>query len=230
MLSPLLAALVVALVALTPAPAQAARWFDVDPAGDVHGWRYDWGVPPCGEVTDVDATTRANSDITGVAVRHTQRRVRILVSFADLDAAREQHVSLHLRGRHGAWMLDVDRVVGRSGEFRVRTFFADEPDWPTPEELAELEAAGECGFGLWSMALPCRIDRTLDPETDVLAVAVPRTCLGNPHQVRVGVATNEFEYAEDPEATWIIGYDDAWGAPDEATPFVPAYGPWVRTP
>ena len=213
---------------LAPAAAHAERWAGGDPRGDVEGWHFDPEPEPCGTDTQIDATENTNSDITRLVVRHTRTAVQLSVRFRDLDPALEQVTQLHIatRARRG-WFVDIDRVRGRSGNFRVVAFMGKEPNYPDPEDIDD-----ECGlFGFVTDASRCGMRPEIDLVANVITASLPRRCLGNPRWVRVGVGSYGWAEPADPGDKSFISYSDEWGIRnDSASPWLPPYGPKVRTP
>jgi hypothetical protein len=222
-----IAALAVATV-LAPAAAHAERWAGGDPRGDVQGWHFDPEPQPCGTTSEIDATQNTNSDLTGLVVRHNRTAVRLSLRFRDLDPALEQATMIHIAttARRG-WFLIIDRFRGRSGNFRVVSYLAKEPNYPDPEDLGD-----GCGnFGFFVTSSPCRIRPEIDLDADVVTATVRRSCLGNPRWVRVGVDAFGWVDPEDPHDKSFISYSDEWGVRDDsASPWLPPFGPKVRAP
>lgn len=108
-------AAVLSLVLLAPTVAHADRWTSPDEIGDVEGWTYDPEPKPCGTDIEVDGSDESNTDITGLAVRHTRRTMIITTRFAGLEPGLEQWVALYVRSDDGGWWLDVDRFQTAAG-------------------------------------------------------------------------------------------------------------------
>ena len=145
--------------------------------------------------------------------------------FRDLDPALEQVSMIHIAttARRG-WFLVIDRFKGRSGNFRVQSFLAKEPNYPDPEDTGD-----ECGnFGFFSFGTPCRTRPEVDLDANVVRASIARSCLRNPRWVRVGV--DGFGWVDSEDGT-SVGYSDHWGTRNEAaSPWLPPFGPKVRAP
>jgi hypothetical protein len=219
--------LVVSAALFSPTAAHAERWVGTDAAGDVGGWQLSPEPEPCGTFTEYDAPENTNDDITRVVVRHTRSAVQLKVRLRDLDPALEQQVTIHLATASRGWFLDIDRWEGRGGKFQVMAFLAKEPNYPDLEDIED-----ECGtFGFVSGEVRCRVRPEVDLKANLVRATVPRSCLKNPRWVRVGVDAYGFVEPADPEDETFGGLSDEWGVRDETTaPFMPPFGPKVRTP
>jgi hypothetical protein len=206
-----------------PTAASADHWGSADDAGDVHGVHYSPEPEPCGTSTEVDGTSESNEDITGLSLRHTRTAVQVTTTFRDLDDDLEQMESIYLRTPVGGYWLDIDRYEARSGHWRTETFLSKAPTYPDPDEV------GECGFGVVSIGLACRVGRTIDFDEDLIRLTVPRTCLKSPGWVRVGADSYQVIEPDDPDAdpTFTVFYDD-WDRGTVLTKWRISYGPRVH--
>jgi hypothetical protein len=129
---------------------------------------------------------------------------------------------MHFATPHGGgWFLDVDRFRTSSGAFRTSSFFAREIPEPDPEAYDE---CGSVWVGTGSAA--CRTRPSVDPAADTVRATVPRTCLGRPAWVRVGVESNG--WTEPPGDGTFGGAWDEWGTRAEgASTWLPPFGPEV---
>ena len=159
--APLAALAVLASVAATAVPAQAARLRTSDASVDV--WvRGDDGVwSEAGAVADVD--------VLGSAVRHTATFVHGSARYATLERGNDRIV-LPVRLRTSAGTTYEVRIVAtperNGGTLAVRRF----------------DDARTVG-------VPCRgTDHLIDYDEEITAFSVPRRCLGNPSWVRYGGA------------------------------------------
>lgn len=213
-----------ALALLAPAAAYADGWSGPDQAGDVRGWHYDPEPEPCGTDTEVDGSAEANEDITRLGVRHTRGAVVITTRFVDLDPGLEQAAFLYMRTNLGGWWLHVDRFERQPGNWRMFTFLAEEPDLPHPDDIES-----ECGaVGIILLGEPCRMARTVDFDLELIRLRVPRSCIGNPRWVRVGVTAHRWIDPADPEDRSSTTFYDDWDGGVELSPWAPPYGPRVR--
>lgn len=215
-------AAVLSLVLLAPTVAHADRWTSPDEIGDVEGWTYDPEPKPCGTDIEVDGSDESNTDITGLAVRHTRRTMIITTRFAGLEPGLEQWVALYVRSDDGGWWLDVDRFQTRSGSWRVTTFMAEEPRLPDPDDVEG------CGIGIALMDVGCRTEPLVDFDRDLIRLVVPRRCMGNPRWVRVGADAYRFVEPTDPDDESFTVFSDEWDGGVELSYWMPPFGPRVR--
>lgn len=216
------AALPAALVAalLAPTAAVADSWRVTDPRGDVAGWHYDPEPEPCGTSTVVDASDQGNVDITGLGVRHTRRAVVLTTRFRELDPDQGQMVDLAIRSSTGGWELDLYRDAPGDGGWQTYSSLNREPKYPDPDDLEECE-----GFGIVIDVTPCGIGRDVDFAKDLVRLSVPRSCLGNPRWVRVGVGT--YDFIDDGGGSFTY-FSDEWDGGTVVSPWLPPIGPRVR--
>lgn len=209
-------ALVIGLAVLlpgVPAAAYADAWSGLDPAGDVHGWSFDPEPPPCGTVTDWNATANTTNDITKLVVNHAAERVVLTLRFRDLRARGAHMTEFAIRTNERAYVLDVDRM--KTGG-RTHFFLARQPnDIPEPDECG--------GMGLMFVGLGCPgITGQIAPDLDVVKVSIPRPCLSKPRWVQVGARNHRFE--DDGRI-----FSDQWAPPgSDDTDFFGPYGPRVH--
>lgn len=209
-----------ALVLLAPSAARADGWGSGDPSGDVDGFRYEPEPAPCGTITDLDASSETNEDITRVAVRHTRRVVVVTAHFRDLTSEAEQLFTVNVRTPGGGYVLDLDRPEPATGAWSTEVGLSTEPIYPDPDDV------GECGFfGVVSTGIRCRLGHDIGFATDTIRFRVPRTCLGNPRWVRVAAEADHFVNAVD---SYDI-YSDEWDNHGvELSYWLPPFGPRVR--
>lgn len=222
---------VAALLVLLPVPAHAERWSSADAEADVTGWHWDPEPAPCGTMTDVDGSAEVNEDITRLGARHTTRRLWLVTRFRDLDEALDQHVSYYLQTPRGAWDLDLDRDHTRSGRIRVTTFLAraPEPEPAEPDEPGDPADPASCWSGSIAAGVRCAVDHDIDFDSDTVALRLPRSCVGSPRWVRVGVSAYSWPDSTDPATEGISGFSDAWGVPaDGEVSLAPPVGPRLR--
>jgi len=210
------------LALLVPNAASADRWSGTDDVGDVEGWTYDPEPEPCGTDIEVDGSAEANTDITGLTVRHTRRSMMITTRFVELDPALEQWVALYVRSADGGWWLDVDRFQRRNGTWRVTTFMAREPKLPDPDDV------DGCGIGIGLFDIGCRLQREVDFDRDLIRLAVPRRCMGNPRWVRVAADAYRFVEPENPDDEAWTTFSDEWDGGAELSYWMPPFGPRVH--
>jgi hypothetical protein len=143
------------------APAQAARYVHDDAAADQT--RTTCTAPnPCSDAVDATVT---NGDITRVTAVHGARRVRVLTNYTDVATTTDESIQ-------------VVRIVTNTGLQRLATIY-------TPAGSADavtflMRPNGD--------RVRCRYLRAVrDVDANVMGVVVPRSCLGYPRSVRVGV-------------------------------------------
>lgn len=192
-----LATATMAAVAVTSAPASAARYNHLDAIGD---------VIQNVESAHVPAPQNTAVDITRVLVRHSANRVIIRTHLRDLnessgmafyliEADDRTYSALHLLGDDtpavGLASRESSRAVVPPAEPRMQLFGGS------------LSAPMECA-GAWEYA---KRDR------DVARISIPRSCLGDPATVRVGVGVADGFFS--PDARWDDGLVDALGLADD---------------
>lgn len=170
-----------------------------------HAKRYTY-ADPAGDVvsiageseTQTPEPTRENGDVISSAVIHKGRKVVMQLRYRDLSPSTETHA-------HG---------------FLVRT--------PSMRRDIILVATDSMWGGRVVMTKPngkkvrCQVRKKLDYAANTATVAVPRSCLGNPRWVQVGMAAvmftgfdaSDLQYVDDAQATGL-------GAK-------PVFGPKVR--
>ena len=159
------AATVVALAVLAPlaatAPANAARLLTPDAAGDA------WSLGDDGVFRE--AGSRANTDVVASAVRHTDRRVNASVRYDDLVRDGDRIVTpVRVRASNGTtYLLRVTAEAGdRDGTARLLRY---------------------TGQGARTVRVACEgLQHSVSYADDLVAVSVPRGCLGRPAWVRYG--------------------------------------------
>jgi hypothetical protein len=161
-----------AVSAAVATPAHAATSSRTDPAGDVV--RYDAsGVP-----TTVAGTR--NGDVVRRTYSHTSTVVKVRVAYRDL-------------ARAGSQVALSGTITTSTGKTRVFQAFATPDYWPGSHYLTDPRG----------MPVTCSgMRHTFDYTDNVATVTVPRSCLGKPAWVRIGVQhtwfdTQGVEYADD---------------------------------
>jgi hypothetical protein len=156
--------LVVLALVLVPGAAYAGTWTRADPRGDVRllvGVEYDAAIYE----PDPDDQT---ADITRVRVTHDARRVRIDVSVRDLVRAGNKDLTARL-------LVPGKKVLARGSQ----------NEYAAGSVL--LDALGG-GFDAPPLCPPAaRPTVRFRPGKDLARLVVPRSCLGDPAWVRVGV-------------------------------------------
>ena len=159
------AATLVALTVLAPlastAPANAARLLTPDAAGDA------WVKGADGVFSE--AGSRANTDVVASAVRHTDRFVNASVRYDDLVRDGDRIVTpVRLHASNGTtYLLRVTTQAGdRDGTARLLRY---------------------TGQGAQTARVACDgLQHSVSYADDLVAVSVPRSCLGRPAWVRYG--------------------------------------------
>ena len=153
----LTAALCAALVAATPATANAERVSDPDTVGDLVA------DSPQGRTLDPERTL---NDIGNIKLTHSHRRVAIEVEYANLRrtaGGRSQYVAVYVSTNEGV----VRRV---EVEARPR-------HW---------SGSADIYGGRWRN-VDCAMWHSIDYQANVIRVGFPRQCAGNPRWVQLRV-------------------------------------------
>jgi hypothetical protein len=157
----LIASLAAVAAVASTAPAGAARLLAPDASGDV------WVKGSDGVFSE--AGSRANTDVVASAVRHTDRRVNASVRYDDLVRDGDRVVTpVRLRASNGTtFLLRVTAEAGdRDGTARVLRY---------------------TGKGAQTVQVACEgLQHSVSYADDLVAVSVPRSCLGGPTWVRYG--------------------------------------------
>ena len=192
------------------APALAERWTASDPRGDVSGYQLDPEPAPCGTATDVDASDNTTTDITRLAVRHTQEYVLVTVRFRNLLRG-DHHTWVHLRtGDRDGYGISIDRLTNGS---LVADLYREPPPTPPGNEgcVERVVAVVECD--------PLSVGHHV--AHDYVLVRIPRDCIGRPGFIRAGAESHRHK-----DGTF---YSDRWAPPGSRANFWPGpFGPRVH--
>ena len=154
---------VAAAVALVPAAAYADTKSHVDPAGDVRSVAYDPN-------TGADASTEAAEpaarlgDITKVKVTHGASTIKFTLRFRDLSKA--GFAALYEFAIVSPNGVRYANVVAAPGHWKGKAYLTKKPN---------------------GKKVRCSIDHHIDYGDNVVVATVPRSCLGRPKVVKVGV-------------------------------------------
>ena len=168
-----LGALCAAVVAGSPAPAQAQTIVDADTTGDVAMATVDDND----EQVVVPVPDRELNDISSTSLAHNARRIAVRVEYAELKRVDRQ-------------ILDITMVTNE-GVGRHLTLLAYRKHW-----------AGRIEFsGRHYREIECAVRHSVDYEANVMKVSIPRTCASKPRwvQFRVGALVDAGEefYGDD---------------------------------
>jgi len=172
---PLAIAVMVAALIGIPSPAQARSLTSPDPRGDMM-WIHN---PPD---DDDDATPphifhpapgQVNRDIISTRFRHMDSRVRVRITFADLQR----------RGTFNEYDL---RVLTNEGQTREAVLYVGPGRW-----------AGEAWTGQFPRDIRCRLHHSIDYATNVITIGFARRCLSYPRWVKLGFGTAGGEETEE---------------------------------
>ncbi len=168
----LIASLAVLAAVASTAPAGAARLLTPDAVGDA------WSRGSDGVFTE--AGSRSNTDVVASAVRHTDRRVNASVRYDDLV-------------RNGDRVVTPVRVLASNGTTYLLRVTAEAGDRDGTGRLLRYT-----GKGAQTVGVPCEgLQHSVSYAEDLVAVSVPRSCLGGPAWVRYGGTVR----AVDPDGT-----------------------------
>jgi hypothetical protein len=205
-LVPLIAA--VSLVVGTSAPAVADSWSAKDKSRDVTSTHYSPDPPPCGTFTRAKVPRDKKTDIVGLAVEHNQEQVVVQFSLRTLTAHQKFGAEINLR------------TSGRDFELHANRYAPE--GWPDVTLSNEFDpgdgAGGECGtVAIVVQPLDCEgLSLSHDAMADVVTIAVPRSCIGAPDWVKVGLATYRFKGQ--------TSFHDHWGRKKD----IPKDNSWVN--
>ena len=156
-----LAAITVLVPVATPWPASAARILTADSTGDV------WSRSADGVLSE--AGSRISTDVVASAVRNTDRRVHASVRYDDLAATSDRVVT----------PVRIQASTGRTYLLRVT---AGPGDRDGTGRLVRYT-----GRGAETVRVACEgLRHSVSYAEDLVAVSVPRRCLGKPTWVRYG--------------------------------------------
>jgi hypothetical protein len=191
------------LGAVTAQPATADTWRGHDAKGDVRAFDFDISSD-CEELTPRGPVPQdERRDITGLAVDHGLDTVVVTASLRDV-VRRDRQTSYQFVVRTPDRTYEVQVYAGPGGQTGV--------------DLASVRAVRDPDFPECSPILESH-DRTcdtlvadLDPGADTLTATIPRSCLGDPRWVRVGVSAGGFDARGlGPNTTVIRIVGDVWG-------------------
>lgn len=182
------AALALAVLAL-PATAHSEVVHGPEPVGDTVAWSYeDVADPFCGTPAAVESPPEAaESDLTGVSVRHKRFRISLTARFAAPQPTSWRNVEFDLQTPSGRWTVDFTRKGKRFVDL------TPEPTWTLEEWDVDDDGTTDCqvwiGMVGWS---PCS-DRprvSISDDRRAMRVVIARHCLGNPHWIQAGATSH----------------------------------------
>jgi hypothetical protein len=181
-----------ALLPLLPVAAHANGYVSGDATDDVVSFPVsDGGRPP-----ETPAAGRAQGDVIASSVAHRRRKVMMRLQYRELEPT----------GAAGGHLF----VIRTRSTVRLVTVFTGPGYW-------DGKVVVENGAG---RKVRCAVARQIDYVANTATVVMPRSCLGNPAWVRVGMAGLTFDtldsvFADDARAAGSVGKN-------------PVYGPRVR--
>lgn len=206
------------LAALTLVTVRADCWFNGLASAAVAAVEDD----SCGYATEPEPPPDGSTEVTDVEIEHDRSTVHVTVHVEDIPSAADNGTTVYLQTPAGGGQVDVSRS---SGEAQPFVSFMDLPDYEAYDEMYDGSESVECGLvSIGTVGQPCDVAGDLDDVHDVVEVRVPRSCLGFPSWVRVGVMAFSSEPG-DPDS-----YRTAYWQPDDTPPpsgFSPPYGPRV---
>jgi hypothetical protein len=149
-----------ALVPLMPTAAHADRYTHIDAIGDVLS-----GPATSTSNPSTPESERANGDITASKVIHKARKVIMRMKYRDI--AWNDEVNAHLFVVRTSKMKRYVQLVAGDG-FRGGKVVVTKPN---------------------GKRVKCRVKRNVDYTVNTATVKVPRSCLGYPRWVKVGMAS-----------------------------------------
>jgi hypothetical protein len=185
-----LVAATAAVVTLAPTAAHAKRYSHVDAPGDV----LSGPVTSTGNPTTLEAA-RTNGDVVSSSVAHKSRKVVMRMQFRDI-----------------AWDSEVNAYLFklRTGSMtRYVTVYASDGFRGGRAQMTKTNGK----------RVSCHLRRSIDYTANNVTVSVPRSCLGKPRWVKVGMGslfftgfgTGDTEYVDDALRTGPLGSDPALG-------------------
>ncbi|KQV73477.1 hypothetical protein ASC64_18740 [Nocardioides sp. Root122] len=171
-------ALAATLLALSAGSASADRWWGADRAGDVKQWSYSPEPPPCGTFAEETTPQDASTDIVGLSVRHEGDTVEMRAHLRNLTGWGDRWITFEIQTDRRPYSVTIPRNPAKHPE---DVWLMDASDVPEP--------ADECGgTGTLNFGVPCEgLTTSASSREDYVAVVVPRSCLGSPRWVKVGL-------------------------------------------
>ena len=199
----------VVLLSLIGLPAASAEtWSAPDKRRDVTSLRYSPDPEPCGTTVRKKKPRDKKTDIVGLSVDHGPEVVVVEISLRSLRPKQKFGAQIDVRTSGRDYEVEVDRYApqGFPDVYVTEEYVPDDPE------------PGACGpVGIIEQPLECDdLVTSSDATTDVVRVEVPRSCLGQPDWVRVGVATYRFK--------GMTSFHDFWGRRADS----PKDNPWVN--
>jgi Cu/Zn superoxide dismutase len=154
-----------AAVALVPAAAHADTKSHLDPSGDVRSVAYDPNTGANASQELAEPTAKLG-DITKVKVAHSASTITFTVRFRDLSKAGFAH--LHELAIVTPTRVRYVNVVAAPGHWKGKAYMTKKPN---------------------GHKISCSIRHHIDYGDNVVVAKVPKSCLGRPKVVKVGVET-----------------------------------------
>jgi hypothetical protein len=193
------AAVASTVVGATAGPSSAERWWGRDRAADVQQITLRVEPTPCRVAAVVSAAPQDTStDLVGLSVVHGRDSVVLRAHLRELKAWGERGIEFDLA------------TDGRDFQVHVSAWGSKLPAAELLNAPSEPEPAGCDTYTTTQTNVPCDdVDLQILPARDVVAVTVPRSCLGDPRWVRAGAHSERF--------LGVRARIDVWGRPDSGT-------------
>lgn len=180
-------------VALTPTSAFANRYTHTDATGDVLS-----APATSSDIPTTKEQARTNGDVSWSTVAHKRHRVVMKMQFRDIAWNDETNAYLFvIKTRSMKRFVTVVAADGIRGGKAIMTK-------PSGKHVS------------------CRMSRTIDYTANTVTLSVPRSCIGKPRWVRVGMASVFFTGIHSGDTEYV---DDANSATLGSNPVL---GPKVR--
>ncbi|WP_374456673.1 hypothetical protein [Nocardioides sp.] len=172
------AALAACLIGLSAGAASADRWWGADREGDVAQSSYSPEPPPCGTFEQHTTPQDASTDIVGLSVRHEGDTVEMRAHLRNLTGWGDRWVNFEIQTDRRPYSVHLTRNPSTHPR---DPWLMDASDVPSPPD--------ECGtYSTINIGVPCEgLTASVSSREDYVAVVIPRSCLGSPRWVEVGL-------------------------------------------
>lgn len=171
-------AIAASLVALTAGSASADRWWGADRDGDVTQSSFSADPPPSGTFSEKATPQDASTDIVGLSARHEGDTVEMRAHLRNLTGWGDRFVNFEIQAERRPYSVSLTRNPTTRSE---DLWLVDASDVPSPPD--------ECGsYSTINFSVPCDgMAADASSRDDYVAVVIPRSCLGSPRWVKVGL-------------------------------------------